>query len=131
MFIPYYFFLTASLPYKNYNDHRCHYNCQNNNNYYNPWLGLRACTLCLVIGVILILIIILRYVRFCILTVRLTEYITNIKMREAARLLRETQKHITEITILVGYDNANYFSRIFKKQYGTSPSEYRRGSECY
>ena len=63
--------------------------------------------------------------------VRLTEYITNIKMREAARLLRETQKHITEITILVGYDNANYFSRIFKKQYGTSPSEYRRGSECY
>ena len=52
-------------------------------------------------------------------------------MREAARLLRETQKHITEITILVGYDNANYFSRIFKKQYGTSPSEYRRGSECY
>ena len=63
--------------------------------------------------------------------VRLTEYITNIKMREAARLLRETQKHITEITILVGYDNANYFSRIFKKQYGISPSEYRRGSECY
>lgn len=63
--------------------------------------------------------------------VRLTEYITNIKMREAARLLRESEKHITEITSLVGYDNANYFSRLFKKQYGVTPSEYRRNSDHY
>lgn len=61
--------------------------------------------------------------------VRLTEYITNIKMREAARLLRESQKHITEITSLVGYDNANYFSRLFKKQYGVTPSEYRHNND--
>ncbi len=63
--------------------------------------------------------------------VRLTEYITNVKMREAARLLRESEKHITEITTLVGYDNANYFSRLFKKQYGVTPSEYRHNSEHY
>ncbi len=63
--------------------------------------------------------------------VRLSEYITNVKMREAARLLRESEKHITEITSLVGYDNANYFSRLFKKQYGVTPSEYRHNSEYY
>lgn len=57
--------------------------------------------------------------------IRLTEYITNIKMREAARLLRESNRNILEITSLVGYDNANYFSRLFKKQYGITPSEYR------
>lgn len=57
--------------------------------------------------------------------IRLTEYITNVKMREAARLLRESNKNILEITALIGYDNANYFSRSFKKQYGLTPSEYR------
>ncbi len=57
---------------------------------------------------------------------RLSEYITNIKMYEAARLLKSSNKNILEISSLTGYDNANYFSRLFKKQYGTTPSEYRR-----
>ncbi len=57
--------------------------------------------------------------------VRLTEYITNIKMQEAARLLRETDRNIIEVATAVGYPNANYFSRLFKKCYGLIPSEYR------
>lgn len=57
--------------------------------------------------------------------VRLTEYITNVKMQEAARLLRDTEKNIVEIAGILGYDNANYFSRLFKKHYGMNPSDYR------
>lgn len=57
--------------------------------------------------------------------VRLTEYITNMKMQEAARLMRETEKNIIEIAGILGYDNANYFSRLFKKHYGVNPSDYR------
>ena len=60
---------------------------------------------------------------------RLTEYITNIKMREAARLLRSTDMHVSKITETIGYDNANYFARSFKKQYGVTPTEYRRTTE--
>lgn len=61
--------------------------------------------------------------------VRLTEYITNVKMQEAARLMRETGKNITEIAGILGYDNANYFSRLFKKHYGVNPSDYRLSSQ--
>lgn len=57
--------------------------------------------------------------------VRLSEYITNVKMQEAARQIRETQKNIAEISADLGYDGASYFSKLFKKQYGVNPSDYR------
>ncbi len=56
---------------------------------------------------------------------RLTEYITNVKMQEAARLIRETQMSVAEVSVAVGYESANYFSSLFKKQYGVTPSDYR------
>jgi YesN/AraC family two-component response regulator len=46
-------------------------------------------------------------------------------MKEAKRLLTETSKPIKEISLLVGYHNANYFSRIFKEMNGMSPKEFR------
>lgn len=61
--------------------------------------------------------------------VRLTEYITTVKMQEAARLIRETNKNIAEISTDLGYEGANYFSKLFKKQYGVNPSDYRE-SNC-
>jgi len=57
--------------------------------------------------------------------VRLSEYITNVKMQEAARRIRESQKSIAEISADLGYDSASYFSKLFKKQYGVTPSDYR------
>ncbi len=57
---------------------------------------------------------------------RLSEYITNVKMQEAARQIRETNRNIAEISANLGYESANYFSKLFKKQYGVNPSEYRR-----
>lgn len=54
------------------------------------------------------------------------QYILNIRMNNAVSLLESTDYNVTEIAAIVGYDNPLYFSRIFKKQRGVSPSDYRR-----
>jgi YesN/AraC family two-component response regulator len=40
--------------------------------------------------------------------------------------LTETQKGLKEIASEVGYANPNYFSRVFKKKTGVTPSEYKK-----
>ena len=47
------------------------------------------------------------------------------RIAHAKELLRDPALSIKEICILSGYSDPNYFSRIFKKQEGVTPSEYR------
>lgn len=54
------------------------------------------------------------------------QYITSIRMNKAKELLKSTDYAIQEISSLVGYENPLYFSRIFKKQTGKSPMQYRK-----
>jgi YesN/AraC family two-component response regulator len=54
-----------------------------------------------------------------------TEVLVGIRMKEAKRLLFETNKPIKEIAVLVGYHNSNYFSKSFKEITGMSPREFR------
>lgn len=54
------------------------------------------------------------------------QYILNIRMNNAQSLLETTDYTVTEIAAIVGYDNPLYFSRIFHKQKGQSPSDYRK-----
>lgn len=54
------------------------------------------------------------------------QYILNIRIGNAATLLETTDYNITEISTIIGYDNPLYFSRIFKKQKGISPANYRK-----
>lgn len=51
--------------------------------------------------------------------------IKDMKMREASEYLLYTEKNIEEIALLVGYNSADHFSRVFRAYYGTSPSAYR------
>ncbi len=53
-------------------------------------------------------------------------YLTQIRMEEAQRLLDTTDEKSYIIAGLVGYDEPNYFSYVFKKQFGVSPSKYRQ-----
>lgn len=53
-------------------------------------------------------------------------YLKDIRMREAKRLLEETDMKIIEISQRVGYDNEKHFMKIFKASCGVSPSEYRK-----
>ncbi|MBO5484627.1 MAG: helix-turn-helix transcriptional regulator [Lachnospiraceae bacterium] len=54
------------------------------------------------------------------------QHILSIRISNAESLLETTEYNMTEISSIVGYDNPLYFSRIFKKQKGLSPSEYRK-----
>lgn len=54
------------------------------------------------------------------------QYILAIRISNAVSLLETTDYNVTEISAIVGYDNPLYFSRIFKKQKGVSPSDYRK-----
>jgi AraC family transcriptional regulator of arabinose operon len=56
---------------------------------------------------------------------KLVEYHTNLRMNEAAKLLRETSLQISEISEYMGYSDQLYFSNVFKKVYGISPRNYR------
>lgn len=53
-------------------------------------------------------------------------YLKDIRMREAKRLLAESDMRIIEISQEVGYDNEKHFMKIFKASCGVSPSEYRK-----
>ena len=53
------------------------------------------------------------------------EYLTEIRLRSARELLQNSQYSIKEICAQSGYSDPNYFSRIFKKYEGVTPSEFR------
>lgn len=54
------------------------------------------------------------------------KYIISLRVSAAKGYLEGTNKNISEISDLVGYDNSLYFSRMFKKYTGYSPSEYKK-----
>ncbi len=56
-----------------------------------------------------------------------TAYIAQVRMEQAARLLTETDRNLAEIAGEVGYDDYNYFCRLFKRYYRIAPNAYRRG----
>lgn len=59
------------------------------------------------------------------------QYILSLRISNAQTLLETTNYNVTEIAEIVGYDNPLYFSRIFRKQSGMSPSEFRKQLQNY
>lgn len=57
--------------------------------------------------------------------ISLTDYINQFRINRAKELLRGTDIYIYAISEMVGYHDATYFSSMFKKLVGVSPSEYR------
>ena len=54
-----------------------------------------------------------------------TQLVQEKRLAQAAFLLRNTQRNVSEIAAAVGYENISYFHRIFGKVYGKSPRHYR------
>ncbi len=56
----------------------------------------------------------------------ISEYIQQLRLKKVCDLLETYDYSLEEIAQEVGYQNAGYLSRVFKKEYGQTPSEYRR-----
>ncbi len=57
--------------------------------------------------------------------ISIPKYLTSVRLEASKKLLSETDLPINDIALDVGYTRVNYFSRVFKKEFGTSPIEYR------
>jgi two-component system response regulator YesN len=62
------------------------------------------------------------------------KYLTDYRMNMAKELLRRSSKKSNEIGIMVGYKDPHYFSYLFKKTQGVTPTQYRsmgRGEDAH
>lgn len=53
------------------------------------------------------------------------QYLIEVRMQMAQRMLREGNTRVADIALTCGYSNANYFSKAFKEYAGVTPGEYR------
>lgn len=60
------------------------------------------------------------------LNITFLEYLTMVRMEEAKKLLKDTSLSIVAIASQVGYEDASYFSKVFKRYVGISPAQYRK-----
>lgn len=56
------------------------------------------------------------------------KYLTTIRMRHACSMLKDTDMNVTEICVQCGFNDPNYFSRIFKRNMGITPLQYRKSN---
>ena len=54
-------------------------------------------------------------------------YLNDVRIHKAAQLLKNTNLSITRIAAETGYNDVNYFCRIFRKKMNRSPGNYRKG----
>ena len=59
----------------------------------------------------------------------ISQYVAALRCEEAASMLKNGDASIQEISAYVGYLDNNYFVKVFKRQYGMTPSEYRAGKD--
>ena len=64
-----------------------------------------------------------RFVTACRYTV--ADYFTIMKVTEAKKLIRETKKNFSEIGEMLCFSSSHYFSTVFKKYVGMTPSQYK------
>ena len=59
----------------------------------------------------------------------INRYLMGLRMKEARRLLRNTELSISQVAIRSGYRDVDYFTRCFKKHTGVLPSAFRGGQK--
>lgn len=60
------------------------------------------------------------------LGVQLVAYLNAIKIREACNLIKSGCSNMTQVAMQCGFNSSSYFCKVFKKEKGISPSEYRK-----
>ena len=54
------------------------------------------------------------------------QYVLSLRMTNAMNLIDNTDYNMTQVSLAVGYENSLYFSRLFKKHTGMTPTEYKQ-----
>jgi AraC-like DNA-binding protein len=54
-----------------------------------------------------------------------TQYLNDVRLQQARRLIREERLSIKEVAATVGIRDANYFARLFRQRFGITPTAYR------
>lgn len=57
------------------------------------------------------------------------EFIRNVRLKHASKMIANNTGNISDIAYAVGFNDPKYFSRLYKKQFGYSPSEYEEHRE--
>ena len=57
-----------------------------------------------------------------------SRYLNDVRIARAKELIRQSRLRLTDISSMVGYDDQSYFTKVFTKTVGVSPSEYRKNS---
>lgn len=63
------------------------------------------------------------------LGVNTTQYVQRKRVERACRLLTDTELSLTDIYVKCGFESANYFTRVFRKLTGDTPSDYRKKAQ--
>ena len=58
-----------------------------------------------------------------------SEFVRNIRLEQAARLLREQKINVTQVAYAVGFSNLSHFSTLFHRHFGMSPKEFAETRE--
>jgi len=59
-------------------------------------------------------------------SITVMDYVTRVKLDEAKKMLGNTRYKIDEIAVRLGYSDASYFSKVFKKNEGMTPTQFRQ-----
>ena len=57
------------------------------------------------------------------------QFIRNIRLKKAAHILESRNYSLTEVAFMVGFRDAKYFSKIFKKHFGVLPKDYSKSDK--
>jgi YesN/AraC family two-component response regulator len=57
--------------------------------------------------------------------VSFVDYLTSLRIQKSIELLKTTNLHIKDISLTVGYQNPNYFIKVFKERIGLTPKEFK------
>ena len=57
--------------------------------------------------------------------VSFVSYLTDYRIRKACAFLKETDQSVRRIGCMVGYEDSNYFTKVFRRITGKTPTEYR------
>ena len=60
------------------------------------------------------------------LGIPLVSYVNTIKVRQACALMKQGESNMTQIAMQCGFNSSSYFCKVFRKETGISPSDYRK-----